>query len=233
MLQMDAAKVYAFDLDQTIHKKIPHLLKEFEGRYDLREANVLDMPYENDYFDFTHCGGVLHHTHDVFKGIEELLRVTKKGGMLCLVLYGKGGLVRDITTLLRERYRSDDSFKKQIDTLNKAKIHAFFEWLIDSMNEAGDKVDKEPFMKHIAKFFDDDLVLTIHDRILAPVYHETSEEELTRFLKNRGVKEITRLSRYPRYKNMRRFLSPMYNDYKSEFSQLFYGDGAVQIKVIK
>ena len=57
MLQMGAEKVHAFDLDpgteDTILQSVPPYLREFEGRYELRLGNVLDIAYPDDFFDFT------------------------------------------------------------------------------------------------------------------------------------------------------------------------------------
>jgi len=55
-------------------------------------GDVLSLPYPNNYFDFVFCNGVLHHTEDMRKGIEEIVRVTKSNGKIWLYLYGSGGI---------------------------------------------------------------------------------------------------------------------------------------------
>ena len=57
-----------------------------------RHASVLDLPFDDETFDFTCCAGVLHHTRSIEKGIKELHRVTRSGGKVFLLLYGAGGL---------------------------------------------------------------------------------------------------------------------------------------------
>ena len=81
--------------------------------------------------------------------------------------------------------------------------------------------------------FDEDLALTIKDRIKSPVYLEHSEEEIITFLKEAGFPLTHRLTRYPVYTNIRKFLSPLYYQHNSEFSKLLYGSGAIQIKAKK
>ncbi len=54
--------------------------------------SVLDLPYEDESFDFVYCKGVLHHTGNLNKGLKEYHRVLKKGGKAFLYLYGSGGL---------------------------------------------------------------------------------------------------------------------------------------------
>ena len=51
-------------------------------------------------------------------------------------------------------------------------------------------------MEIIKSLFDEDLVLTIKDRITVSVYHEHSEEELVLFLNNSGFSKIERLERF-------------------------------------
>jgi ubiquinone/menaquinone biosynthesis C-methylase UbiE len=59
---------------------------------DFQKASVLDIPYPDECFDFVFCNGVLHHTENMEKGIDEIVRITRKGGMIWLYLYGDGGI---------------------------------------------------------------------------------------------------------------------------------------------
>jgi ubiquinone/menaquinone biosynthesis C-methylase UbiE len=56
------------------------------------QASTLDLPFDDDSFNFVCCSGVLHHTTDADKGLDELTRVLSPGGKLYLLLYGSGGL---------------------------------------------------------------------------------------------------------------------------------------------
>ncbi len=60
------------------------------GQVNFRHADVLNIPYRDDSFDFAFSNGVLHHTTDPSRGIEELYRVLKPGGHMWIFLYGKG-----------------------------------------------------------------------------------------------------------------------------------------------
>lgn len=57
-----------------------------------QESNVLDLPFEDESFDFVFCNGVLHHTSNLEKGIREFFRVLKKTRRGFLYLYGSGGI---------------------------------------------------------------------------------------------------------------------------------------------
>jgi hypothetical protein len=142
-------------------------------------------------------------------------------------------LVREVTSFLRDKYVHDDGFKSLVDNLREEHFIEVFEWVFSMMNEHGDPMGKEIPMSLIRELFDKDLVLTIKDRITAPVYKEVSEDEIVSWLGNHGFANIERLTRFPKYKNIRRFLSPLYYRYDHKFSRILYGDGNVQLKAIK
>ena len=56
------------------------------------KQNVLNLKFKSRSFDIVFSNGVLHHTSNLEKGIEELHRICKKGGYIYLYLYGAGGL---------------------------------------------------------------------------------------------------------------------------------------------
>ena len=233
MLHYGAKRVYAFDLDGTVLESAPKYLRRFAGRYELGVGSVLAMQYPDNFFDFAHCAGVLHHTRDVFQGLHELARVTKVGGLLVFSVYGTGGVAREMTSLLREKYAREDAFRRLIDDLTDQQLQEGVKWILSEMTRQGDGWGKKIPARLIKQLFDKDLVLTIKDRIKAPVYHENSEEELVAWLKEHGFTQIQRLTRYPRYHNVRRFLSPLYYAYDNPLARLFYGSGFVQLKAIK
>ena len=237
MLSMGAAKVYAFDLDpgsgETVLDTVPKYLNEFVGRYELRLSNVLDMDYADNSFDFSNCAGVLHHTADLYQGMRELARVTKPGGTIYMLINGRGGLIRDITNLLRDKYEEDAEFRFFMDSLNEERFGEIASWISSEMAAHDDDMGEKVSMALLKTLFDQDLVLTIKDRIAAPVYHEFSEEEILEWLQSNGFSQVKRLSRYPRYDNVRRFLSPLYNSYGHELSKMLFGSGQMGIKAIK
>jgi len=57
------------------------------------EADAEEMPFDNDNFDFAYSYGVLHHTPNIYRAINEIYRVLKSGGQICIMLYHKYSLV--------------------------------------------------------------------------------------------------------------------------------------------
>jgi len=73
------------------------------------EGNCLSLPAEDNVFDVVFSNGVLHHTVDWRKGVIELLRVMKPGGLGWLYLIeDPGGLFWDLIEILRVVMRDED-----------------------------------------------------------------------------------------------------------------------------
>ena len=70
------------------------------------KGDALDLPYEDESFDFVFCNGVLHHTKDLKRGLSELYRVLKTSGTAFLYLYADGGLFWNFRKKARKVTRS-------------------------------------------------------------------------------------------------------------------------------
>ena len=53
------------------------------------QASILEMPFEDNYFDRVLCIGVLQHTPDPRQSFKLLIKVLKKGGHICTDIYLK------------------------------------------------------------------------------------------------------------------------------------------------
>jgi ubiquinone/menaquinone biosynthesis C-methylase UbiE len=74
------------------------------------QGNVLDLPCEDNAFDIVFSNGVLHHTVEWQRGVQELVRVLHPGGMGWLYLIEKpGGLFWDLIEILRVVMRGENS----------------------------------------------------------------------------------------------------------------------------
>jgi len=54
---------------------------------DLRLADAEDLPFDNAAFDVVYAFGVIHHTPDTQKAVDEIHRVLKSGGRAILGVY--------------------------------------------------------------------------------------------------------------------------------------------------
>lgn len=80
------------------------------------QADAEDLPFDDNSFDIVFSSGVLHHTPNGQKAVDEIYRVLKPGGDAVVMLYAKWSfhylvylsLVRGI--LLGERFRYGESW---------------------------------------------------------------------------------------------------------------------------
>lgn len=79
---MGAKKVYGIDIDD----ELVELAKRRSGA-DVVKGSALQLPHQSNLFDVVICSGVLHHTPDMKRGIDEIRRVLKPDGTLYLLLY--------------------------------------------------------------------------------------------------------------------------------------------------
>lgn len=88
-----AKKIYGVDLDKESIKRGKEIVEKAGiSNIEFKIVDVLSLPFEDNFFDFVFCNGVLHHTKDMEKGIRELYRILKPQSQAYLYLYADGGL---------------------------------------------------------------------------------------------------------------------------------------------
>lgn len=103
MALMGAKKVVSADLGGASLE----YYKKVIARYGLENIEVVERDvtnlskWEDESFDFVASNGVLHHTKECNKGLKEHFRITKKGGIFWVYLYGAGGIYWEIYDRLR------------------------------------------------------------------------------------------------------------------------------------
>lgn len=70
---------------QLVRKRLE--LDGLEG--EVQRADAEALPFEDAAFDRVYSWGVLHHTPDTQKSVNEAIRVLRPGGELCVMLYGR------------------------------------------------------------------------------------------------------------------------------------------------
>ena len=88
----NGTKVFGFDLeeDQIVLTELNFQLREIPFE-QLLTANAENLPFEDNCIDFIFLFGVLHHTPDTQKAIDEVCRVLNNDGQVIIMLYARGG----------------------------------------------------------------------------------------------------------------------------------------------
>lgn len=224
LLKLGARKVHFFDYDNSIKNPLIKNLNRFKKKYEINFGNIEKTNFDNNYFDFILCQGVIHHVNSDKKAIREIYRILKKDGCFYFDVQGSGGLIAEfINKIVKSKYINDKSYKKIINKI-LFKQENFLPFISKHLNAK----EKKIFLK-ITKYFDDDFFLTLQDRILSPIYKSYSEKKLKRELNKIGFKSVKRIKREPRFTNIRKILSPMYSNYNHEISKLLLGEGNIAL----
>jgi ubiquinone/menaquinone biosynthesis C-methylase UbiE len=85
-----AEKVIAVDISTGALNTAVLLTRQLKKEnIEFSQANLLNLPFDEKIFDLVFSWGVIHHTVDPLKALDELVRVLKKGGILILAVYLK------------------------------------------------------------------------------------------------------------------------------------------------
>jgi len=107
---LGAARAVGIDISPIgIANARQRVIKAGVAGVNFQMGNVLDLPFPDNHFDIVFSNGVLHHTVDWEKGVAEMIRVLKPGGMGWLYLIeNPGGLYWHVIELMRELMKDED-----------------------------------------------------------------------------------------------------------------------------
>ena len=223
LLNMGAREVHLMDLHSHIFKPIQNNLKKFKGKFHLHVGSLEKTPFKDNYFDFVLCQGVIHHMDNDDKGFREIHRVLKKGGQTHIVVQGDGGLIpKIIYDVIIPEYKRNLKVKKLLDEIMNNKSSKYKNFFKFNLNAKGLKL-----FSFLLKYIDNDLLLTMKDRILSPNYYQYDEKKLRARLSKLGLRKTYRIKKKVEYNNLRSLLTPMYYQYDHLISRVLYGDGDI------
>jgi len=83
----EGAEVWGIDITNTAIDLCCRRFELFGLRGDFLVASAEELPFESDSFDCVCSMGVLHHTPNTAKAVDEIFRVLKSGGRLIVMVY--------------------------------------------------------------------------------------------------------------------------------------------------
>lgn len=119
------ANVYSTDLTPErvdSSSQLINYLDTFKAEFKVCDAE--NLPYENNSFDIVYSNGVIHHTYDIKKAINEIHRVLKPKGKAFIMLYAKNSFMYYFNILLIKGFLL--GYKKKY---KKNWIGASTEWM--------------------------------------------------------------------------------------------------------
>ena len=240
LLELGAKKVHSMDLTDSIiepAKKVLDSVPGFRERCELHIGSLEDLPFEDEQFDFVLCQGVIHHLDDDKKAMSEICRTLKPGGMANIMVHGSGGLMtRFVMEVLRDEYQKNEAFKTYFDTaLSVDDVHDSFAWLKERVDDDGSENYAKcmSLLDVMESLLDKDALLTVRDRVQAPMYRMYTEEQLKGMLSDAGFSSSYRVTRKPKFGNVRTLLAPLYHEYDHPLARLIYGEGMITLMATK
>ena len=85
----NGAICYGTDLTEGAIDETRKHLEIYGLKANLQSMDAEDLKFEDNTFDLVYSFGVLHHTPDTQKSIDEIYRVLKPGGKAIIMLYSK------------------------------------------------------------------------------------------------------------------------------------------------
>jgi len=85
----NGARAIGMDYTREALENVRHRLDVYELEAPILQADAENLPLSNNSFDLVYSWGVIHHTPDTWRALDEIVRVTKSGGQIKLMLYNR------------------------------------------------------------------------------------------------------------------------------------------------
>jgi len=91
----NVSEFFSGDLTQAALDATQKRLDIYDCKSSLSQQNAESLSYDSNFFDHVNCQGVIHHTVNPDKAIEEIARVLKSGGQASISVYYKNFFIRN------------------------------------------------------------------------------------------------------------------------------------------
>ena len=118
---------------------------------DYKVIDIQEIPFENETFDVVIANMMLYHVPDIDKGLAEVQRVLKRGGLFYCATYGEHGIVEYLSKIL-SAYGVEDNINKNFTLQNGYEI----------LSKTFSRVEKLEYIDSLAVTNIDDMVEYIY-----------------------------------------------------------------------
>lgn len=231
--EFGARDLTAFDLGEAWKETAKINLKNYHVEMDcvaFFSGKADDLPFADGCFDFVCFDGGLEHIPtrtQLEKTIEEIARVTKKGGFFYTSYLAQGGSLMDVLdSSVRQYYRENRSFKNFVDHITPELLDQLFVFILEKMQQHNNE-DPEIDLNKLKTLFDEDLCISIQNTIQCHTRWNLDKDYAEEVFQKNGFGKPTRLKRYVKRNNIRKFVSPLHYYHDHEFAKILYGDGFI------
>lgn len=121
--------VFGADISNSVliaHKKLGHL-----PNVHIVKADMTQLPFRTDYFDFVASDQALHHTPNTHASFRKLLQHVKPHGQMAVYVYRRKGETREFVDDLMRKYTTEMSYH---DCMTFATACTVFGKLVSGLN---------------------------------------------------------------------------------------------------
>jgi len=118
--------VTGIDLAPSVALMARKHLEAYGLKGDVFQGNGEDLQFSDDKFDVVYSCGVLQHTPNIQQAVDEIYRVTRKGGMAVVVVYHRYSLFHLISKLGKANVEFEDQDPPIINTYSKKELWRIF-----------------------------------------------------------------------------------------------------------
>ncbi len=106
-------EITAIDLTSAAIEVARRRIDRLGLQIDYRVGNCEQLEFEDHSFDLVYSFGVIHHTPDIRRAVNEIHRVLKPGGRAYIMIYARYSLVNAIHCLFRLPFESPKNLKDE------------------------------------------------------------------------------------------------------------------------
>lgn len=98
------AQVFGIDISTSVDEARKHFCLKGIENLNYIQADISELPFDNEFFDYIVCKEVIHHTLQPRENFSKLVNLLSYGGVIQIYVYKKKGPIREFCdSFLRDR----------------------------------------------------------------------------------------------------------------------------------